>query len=149
LWWLQREPFEVFSKLLLGCVSPTAQRNDLRRQLGATPTTCPSSFIGRLAWPSLSGRFNCVDQNDMPASAGLSLLGPLLQEPPQLRELTLLLGDSLLELLDTRRVRGCCSSLVLLIAGGSRLTPSTREHLLNRDVQSASEPGKRLVLWVR
>jgi hypothetical protein len=32
------------------------------------------------------------------------LLGPLLHEPPQLRELTLLLGDLLLELLDTRRV---------------------------------------------
>jgi hypothetical protein len=40
----------------------------------------------------------------MPVSAGLGLLAPLLQELPQLLKLTLLLGDPLLELLDTSRV---------------------------------------------
>jgi hypothetical protein len=61
----------------------------------------------------------------------------------------LLLGNPVLELLDTRRVRDCCSSMVLPIARRSRLTPSTREHLLNRDVQGAGESRKCLVLWVR
>jgi len=81
------------------------------------------------------------------AGAGLLLRLPL-DKLAEFIQLTLLLGNPLLELLDPCRV--CCwRSLVLLISRGSRLTPSTREHLLNRDVQSASESGKRLVLWVR